>query len=64
VGGNGTGEQQPLTRLSLDTATQALRYMQEFVAEPWSTKTYSLRSWVSETITIPPPPPRIQHAVF
>jgi hypothetical protein len=51
VGGDEPREQQPLTRPSLDTATQALRYMQEFVSEPWSTKTYSLKSWVSETIT-------------
>lgn len=51
VGGDETGEQQPLTRLSLDTATQALRYMQEFVSEPWSTKTYSLKSWVSDAVT-------------
>lgn len=45
-GGSSRSDERLLTRLSLHTATQALRYMQEFVAEPWSLKTNSLQTWV------------------
>ena len=48
IGGDDESEeQQLLTPYSATTATQALRYMQEYVAEPFSTKTYSAKTWVS-----------------
>lgn len=46
-GDDDSSEQQLLTPFSAAAAQQALRYMQEYVAEPFSTKTNSAKTWVS-----------------
>jgi hypothetical protein len=46
-GGDERQDKRLLTQMSPAAATATLRYMQEFVSEPWSLKTDSVQTWVS-----------------
>lgn len=45
-GGDERQDKRLLTKLSPAAVTATLRYMQEFVSEPWSLKTDSVQTWV------------------